>query len=597
MKYIFLITLMSVQTMPAAGGHANAGIVSVGPPAAGDCDFTDIQDAINAVVPATDGIHVVTGTYNETLNLTDVSVELTGGYADCAAAENDERVAGSMSTLDAVAHGMVITAMIDGDSESVIITGFNVINGTGGFINSGGINITGEVDVSLVESRVADNIGSNGGGIYVDNPATLVMHNTVVEDNEAVIGGGVFCDGCSLVVNGASGISDNEANGNGVIDGVGGGLYLRDNAQATILSGSQNPLLNGYGIHSNQAIDLGGGIYVEESELTLFGHLAIFGFGNDTDPASVTNNTAGHAGGGIYITDDSTVNATVVDISNNVSGRFGAGIYISNSSTLNMTLGTNTPLDRCWTADTSKCNRMQGNYIANGSATDGEGGAIRSFSSEVNVQHVWFENNNAGEGIGAAIRHLNSFGSGLSVENSVFYDNGSGTGNDTNVIEVFSGDGLLRFNTIVDNNISDEILHFVGSSDDDFEVRNTIVHNFNSDLVFAMGELGAGGPDVLFDCVLVHNDNSLPASATVVFQGNPDFFDREAGDLHLTSESTLAIDKCGPVAAVNMDIDLEDRQLDLFGVGNDIASFSDIGADEYIGSDANLDIIFADGFE
>ncbi|WP_395377459.1 hypothetical protein [Marinicella sp. W31] len=600
MKLFILITMLSYSVMGLSGGIMAADEnLTVGPVEAGSCDYASIQDALDAISPVTiENIRVVAGTYNETLNIADQSINIIGGYADCAAAENDTRITGTVSTLDAIAHGMVISAAIDGDAEIVNITGLNVVNGMAGFLSSGGLNIIGEVNVAIFESRIGENVGNNGGGIYIENPATLFLNDTLVENNDAVIGGGVYCNGCTLLMNGASGISNNDANGNGVIDGVGGGLYLVDNAQASILSGAKSPSSNNYGIHNNDAADIGGGIYVEASELTLFGDLAGFGFGNNTDPVNVTNNSAANAGGGFYITDNSTVNATVIDISNNVSGNLGAGIYASGNSELNINLGLNTPLESCWTVDRTKCNRMHNNNIANGSETDGQGGAIRAINSSVNVRHVWFENNDAGEGFGAVIYHVNQAGTGLIMENNIMYENGFPTGQDSSLIHVISANTTLRFNTLVDNNISNEILRFIGGGDDTFNVENTIIHNNNSDTVLSVANVGLGNAILNFDCVLVHSDNSLPGSASDVFIGDPNFFDRDNGDLHLTSSSVLALDRCGQAgSSIGRDMDREDRQIDLLGENNDLSDFIDIGADEYIGNDLNLDIIFADGFE
>ncbi|WP_395377461.1 hypothetical protein [Marinicella sp. W31] len=573
--------------------------LTVGPVEAGDCDYTSITDALDNVLPITENIHVVAATYNETLAITDQSINITGGYVDCAAAQSNTRIAGSMSTLDPSAHGMYISAAIDGGFESINITGFNVVDGLAGFINSGGINIIGEVNVTIIESRVAENASNLGGGIYIETPATLFIHDTMVENNEAVMGGGIYCNGCSFVMNGASGISDNEANENGPSTGIGGGLYLTEEATASLLSGSINPSVNNHGIHSNQASSLGGGIYVEDSELLLFGYLSAFGFGSSTDPVNITNNSSGESGGGMYITDGSTVSATVIDMRNNNTGDSGAAIFIEGGSSLTIDMKTgDSTLESCWSGDKTKCNRINNNYIANGSETDGQGGAIRSLNSEVHLEHVWFEGNSAGEGEGAVIRHQAHYGEGLWIENSVMFQNGISNGQDENIIHANNSHVNMRSNTLVDNTITDQVIRLIGSPVYDWSFYNNIIHNENGGDIFELTSI-AGSPNMIMDCFLVHDDSTLPALSTAVFSGNPNFYDRGAGDLHLTSDSHQAVDKC--IAApdtVPLDMDLQERIYDVSGMGNELTmNVVDIGADEFTGNDIDLDIIFADGFD
>ena len=593
------LLLVSFSAMASAGGHPNAGWVSVGPESAGVCDYASIQEALDAVVMATESIHVVSGTYNETLTIEDISVDIVGGYADCALAEEDIRTTGSMSTLDAVDHGISISNMPGGDTASVNISGFNVINGESAFpLSAGGINVSGDVTVFLMESRVAENEGTAGGGIFVGNAATLFLQNTLIEENDAYSGGGVYCDGCTLVMNGASGISDNQATG-GPVESSGGGLYLINEATASVLSGSINPSTDNFGFHSNQASDFGGGIYVNDSELFIYGDVTAFGFGSSTEPVNITGNSAGDSGGGIYATNGSVVSATVIDMRNNNTGDSGAAIFIEDGSslTIDMQTGEN-PLQGCWTTDKTKCNRISNNYIANGSETDGEGGAIRSLNSEVRLEHVWFENNSASEGQGAVIRHQGQFGEGLWIENSVMYENGTASGQDESIIRSNFSDVNMRFNTLVDNSMSQHIVELIGAMGHDLNLYNNIIHNDNGGEVLALAAVG-GVPNITVGCVLVHDDSTLPAVATGVFVGDPNFYNREEGDLHLTSDSHLAVDKCIIAPdAVSVDVDREDRIHDVPGMGNDLSlGIVDIGADEFSGNDIDLDIIFTDGFD
>ena len=599
MKSFILLMVLFYTVIGLSGSVIAAEYITVGPAEAGDCDYTSIQDALDNVLPVTEHIRVVAATYNETVGITDQSINLTGGYADCGSAQSDNRITGSMSTLDPFAHGMYISSAIGGDIQSVNITGFNVVDGLAGFINSGGINIVGEVNVSLIESRVGENSGSLGGGIYIEAPATLFVHDTIVENNEAVMGGGIYCNGCTLVMNGASGVSDNEADGNDIFDGIGGGLYITDAATVSLLSGSVYPITNNHGIHSNVASEIGGGIYVEDSELALFGHLTLFGFGSDTDPVNITNNSSGGSGGGLYITGGSTVNATAIDVRNNNSGDAGAAFFIQSSSSLIIDMKTagDELLDNCWSSDKTKCNRISNNYVANGFETGAEGGAIRALNSEVRLEHVWFEENSASDGSGAVIRHQGHFGEGLWIENTVMYNNGAGSQDDS-VIHLNNSHINMRSNTLVDNNVNDSVVILTGTPEYDFYVHNNIIHNVSGGDVITLAAFG-GSPDVVIDCVLIDSKSNITGQATSVFTGDPNFFDRGSGNLHLTSNSHQAVDRCPPVQDANpVDVDLEERVFDVVGMGNDLVmNVADIGADEFTGNDIDLDIIFVDGFD
>ena len=593
-----IVTLLITQTLTSA----QAGVpsfTSVGPAADPDCDYHSIQEAILAT---SESIHVVDAIYTENITISDSSETLVGGFADCHAAELGVRETGSQSSLAPDAGVALIAAVNGADAEDVSITGFVITQGqAAGFMPAGGLVIAGNMNVAMFESRVVENIGVFGGAAYVSADASLFLRDTLVQNNTAMTGGGIYCAGCSLTVDRGSGVSNNHAIGNGMNtdDALGGGIFMNDGAQVLIFSGSKTPEQDDLGIHNNNAAKHGGGIYLEASELFIYGD-DFFGFGDAVNPVNISSNEAAESGGGIYAYFDAEITATAIDLRDNVAGVSGGGMDLFFATQLTIHGEDLFDTGSCWNENPQKCNRIINNGILNGSAGSGTGGAIDMAGGELNILNTWFEGNHAGgdgSGLGAVMLIESTV---TTIENSAIHNNGFVTGEDRNILDFeLSGEAIdMRFNTIVDNNSVIDAL--IDVSGDGLNIRNSIVHQTNDVPVL---HFQGSASEFTFDCLLVHENASFTGlgvgsiSATTV--GDPVFFNRAAADFNLYSESVLALDQCatGGTPPPEFDLNLNARGLDFIQVGNDFVAYYDIGAIEYQGSDINLDIIFTDGYD
>jgi len=162
--------------------------------------------------------------------------------------------------------------------------------------------------LTLSEDTISNNIG--GGGIV--NDGSLTVDNCYIEYNQTLTNGGgiyningqVYCCGCVISSNFAA--------------GFGGGI-ANDSAIASVtLSGGCN-------VDYNEATSYGGGIYNLEGTVNM-------------DGGTLTYNTTGQDGGGLYSDTGATETLTSVDITNNsaANGNGGGFCLLSGTATFNM---------------------------------------------------------------------------------------------------------------------------------------------------------------------------------------------------------------------------------------------------------------------
>lgn len=592
--WVFLVLLVVICHSSAEVVHFSVGT--------GSCDYSTPQQAIDAIntesvtntQPTGSGansfhLHLVAETFTGGVLVVDLAdFEITGGYADCTAAETFDRENDSFSVLDG--DGSTTMALLNNsvDMIDMTITGLHITNGThAGFFPSGGITIAGKVDALIRESRVYENTGLWGGGIYAGVDSKLRLEKTMVIDNEATLGGGIFCTDCQMVIDVGSGISHNTASEDG------GGLYFEEGALVSFYSGSTTPQLNDFGIHNNTAFQHGGGVYLNQSFANFYGY-AFNGNGDFINPVNITKNTA-QQGGGIYAV-TSSINTSLIDFSQNMASQSGAGFSLHTNSVLKIDNkdALDVPVANCWNNNISKCNLIQNNIIQNGGIIGDQGGAIDAIDSAIHIEHTWFEANDAGgDGNGAVIAML-SANPGSNIDHSVFHNNGFATGSDNSLIylDVFS-ELAVRHNTWADNDIQQAMVHLVdaGSS---FEFFNSVVSNLNGDTVFDKHPMAT----VTADCMLTSEDTSFPAppASNNVWQGDPMFYDRAGDDFRQLGQSVTTIDRCAHIVGLDsIDMALQNRQYDVENLSNDDFDFVDTGAYEYQG--VHPDVIFADGFQ
>lgn len=181
----------------------------------------------------------------------------------------------------------------------------------------------------------------NGGGIYLGQSATFTMNGGTIQRNTGDGGGGIDAQ-CQVTMTGGT-IQNNTAT-------HGGGIILNGNRASLVMSGNSKIIGNQAKQKTSGSWGDGGGIYLSNSTtLTLNGGTignntadrcggGVESHGNVTvNGGKITNNTGG-AGGGIYNEID-TVTMTGGEISGNTSTD-GCGGGIANNGTLVMSGGS-----------------------------------------------------------------------------------------------------------------------------------------------------------------------------------------------------------------------------------------------------------------
>lgn len=290
------------------------------------CTYSTIAEAITAASPG-DTIKVAAGTFYEALDFIDKNLTVVGGYNSACTTP------GSGTTiLNGQYHSR---SVVDIRGSAVTMRDLQI---TGGNAIGGGVDADSGADVTLDNVLVTGNTGTYGAGLYVGSTAVVTLTNgTKIDNNTATIAGGGARVWGQLIVNSwASRIANNSApNGGGV--SVPGGVFemhpghVREN-QATAADGV------GGGIHV-----YGGGAITLDGSSNVFGNTAYNGAGIYADKAQihleavVHGNTATNYGGGVYLSNDSHLNANHTSIGyHTISGlnqaNRGAGMYVDAST-------------------------------------------------------------------------------------------------------------------------------------------------------------------------------------------------------------------------------------------------------------------------
>ncbi len=244
----------------------------------------------------------------------------------------------------------------------------NTATNRGGGIYAYGssMQLTIEITAQIKSNSIINKSTTHGGaGIYLfSSPASIAG---TISNNTAYTGGGIYASGSDtqLTIESTAQIVNNTASSGG-----GGGIYMNDNATATIFGTiNENSSYYGAGIYStgnntiitiensaiittNKSSGYGGGIYANDgSLLTLAGTLS--------------NNTASQYGGGIYLLNSKLTIAGIV--SENSAVNRGGGIYASESQLI---IESTAQINNNKTTTTNSSNSYGGGiYLSNGSAT------------------------------------------------------------------------------------------------------------------------------------------------------------------------------------------------------------------------------------
>jgi hypothetical protein len=232
-----------------------------------DCDFTTIQDAIDAPsTKAGDVINITNAVHIESGILVNKDVTIQGQGADSTVVQAWADIDAATGRVFLVTDGAVVT-----------IKRMTIRHGNPSSEPQSGGGIRNEGELTIEESIVSHNRGSAGGGLFNDGQLTLV--NCTVSNNTAA-GGDTYLEcntgggiknmvGVTTLIN--TTVSDNTARGKG------GGLHIACHGTLVLVNST---------ISGNNTTDNGGGVYIN-------------GVGEFTN-STIANNSANN-GGGVYV--------------------------------------------------------------------------------------------------------------------------------------------------------------------------------------------------------------------------------------------------------------------------------------------------------
>ena len=359
-------------------GTASAAIFSVGADAA--CSYHTVEQAIAGAAAngsAADEIRLLTGavSLSARLNVNAQSLQLIGGFASCLDA------APSGITELSASLGAVAIHAVDGSPTTVGLQHLH-LSATAGRV----VDIDGPATVTVLDTQLTSGLASgageagDGGGLRLRGAAAQVIlgAGTLVQGNHADgRGGGVYCDGgATLRLDVGSSIDGNQSAGDG------GGVFADHCILVDSSGGALFPGANFAGVVNNTAGAAGGGMYLSQTSVT----------GEGTNDLNRIAGNHAARGGGLYITgSDSNVTVANFILENNSADGEGGALYVSQGAVVN--LGRHSTVCK---GSAAYCARITGNSAAHGSALYADAGA------QTKLQQIEISVNPAGLG-GAAI--------------------------------------------------------------------------------------------------------------------------------------------------------------------------------------------------
>lgn len=576
-----------------AGGIQTILTVGIGQ----SCDFTDLQDAIDAASTQTDDntiIRLTRGFNNQSLTIIDRNVSIDGRWPSCG---SNVPQAGLQQTLSGTGLGSVVRINTAGASAYNVSFRGMIIRGGGSddALNDrgGGLSIVGRLAVSMFESLVSDNESTAGGGIYIQGDfASLTLdENTIVgvveslslDGNRAVnlgpatgLGGGIYCSGGAVVTLNDARIRANTSTSNG------GGIYLND--CELMIEARPDFVGNGDGfvtLFQNVAADNGGGLYATSGSSVFWRSSPVGSFAG-----RATGNRANDRGGAVFLSGSSDFVGDWIRIEDNRADGRGGGFAVQDTSNLILRGG---PGFTC--AETNCAGIFGTRGITEGENATLIGGAIYADSGgnvDVRQAHIFdnFANNGSALHVSGSTSSANL--RSVLIARNVLY----GVGNGTSTIELTSSaSAQLRYLTMAGNfRVSaqfpgiEQALSSIraNGSASTVELRNSILWNDSVQLLRLLV-----GATVTRSCVFGHESQSGAADTII----DPGFVDTTGNspDFSLLPSSS-AIDRCAATGTNEADIFGRARPQDL--PKPNFAGPFDAGAIE-----ALPDGLFSDGFE
>jgi hypothetical protein len=604
------------------------GFVTVGTDESCDFDPTNFQFAVQT----NDEVRVTNQAILAPIEIINRSVIIKGGYDNCNDAEIDaqrflktEIEGQNLSTV------LKITTTAAGGHlpRSITLEHLKLADGlTSGSNLSGGLDIGGNVDVTLIEVEIRDNqANTHGGGVYIfgSQGAKVTMEDVDIKFNEAPVGAGmVISSGAEVIMNGSF-IDNNMASNNsggvlvtsgsklslydslvrsnrGVDTGggiscsnseiyldsesrvthnrasFGGGLYASNNCHGLIESGNDSiPADTLEGIVVNEADVFGGGIYALDSTLTLKGSAThymnmYFNFTDETNPTS--------QGGAIYARGNSHITLINTRVEKNAA-KFGSAITATDGARVRVMRSSGD----CFNDE--ECSLISDNTALFGTIHTDNCGVIEVFQTTI-------RENIAADG---AIAYLNGNESDeckTVFEGNLIYRNQDEIDETTSLFLLDRQASLsLGFNTITDN-LTDHIVKMnnTNSSAQSLSINSSIIWNAPANTVIA----NSNSHTYSGNCFLAHDSQNLPAGfGGLILNIDPVFQNPVANDYQLSFNSP-PIDYCDTSLFQPQFHDIINTPRGL-QYAPPVLGLYDMGAFEYDDGTHIGDVIFYDRFD
>ena len=553
-----------------------AGTITVGSDV-GSCDYTDLQDALNATRdngPEADLIALAkNGNFaNQNFIIEDQNLSLIGGYTDCSLSTLDGHT--EISAVGLGPAGSIFNIASTGAPAEYFRVEFVNIEMSGAsagvIFNGGAIELNGRVSLVVDNSRFISNTGYAGGAMKIsaDGNGTVVIRDSHFEGNRAVfqnqnggIGGAIFCgpgvvNETEVTFEGNNSFVGNEA------DASGGAYFAR---------GCQTTREGAMSFSSNSALSNDNGL---GGAITLIAG-AQWSDSSNTGALLFENNFAAFSGGAIALGGvDTIMRLTGATFESNEASGLGGAIFVEENARL-MAQADNFPM---------KC---KGNQAFGGGCVAGFNRADISLNSALIEQNI---------ALGGAGILLSGFAQ-AHVDTVQITDNSSVVfASENSTLEMY-------YATIADN--QDTSFRLFDNST--VLLRSSIVTDFNNDagMPYDLGEVDQTS-SFSQDCVLSMSDVGLDIGFRGVSRNTklPDGFTTEElyqdiniGNYRLddTVENHFAIDYCdddNPPINVTHDLDGKARGYDHPEHMETFGSY-DVGAYE---NRFDSDVIFADNF-
>lgn len=562
MKYYLFILLFIFSIT-----QAKAVIMTVGAVDDIDCDFNDLQTAINSVVDETEirvsNTIVVTG--NTSIQNKPVNI-LHGGYSSCAAdaeiTDNTEMVNDGSTALYLYFSNEII--------DSLEVSNFDI------HASNTGISIDDDFadgQYQMVININNINIFENNTGLYFQaNQSTLNIDYSSIYSNGTLDanGGGLQCNYGGGIINilEHTAIYDNQAYN-------GAGIYLVQ-CQLNLFAGGYNA--DGsykYGVFNNSAVWSGGGISMTSSTVNASGDV--------NHPVIISANStiqgdSDHGGAAVSISKDSSINLINAIVDNNTTVRYGAAFYAryyENMGGSPPVITMSRHADGCNYAE--YCSSISHNTTTSafaGSAFDGFG--------DINISQTIIESNKADKAL-FNIKY-NSVNSDIQLEGNLIIANTAVNEAENSQYLFYSRGEInsirINFTTIADNLASDLFaLSYSGSHPQTLRIYNSIIYNSASQIVNSWGSIDDHYASI--ECSILHD-----LSTEGIEDLNTQVIDPLFANGYKLAINSPAIDaNCSNINQPNSN--------DIIGNSRLADSAADLGAYEY----EYIDTIFASSFE